>query len=263
MKKAVVALVSIIWLLSAAPGFAHGGGNVEVDVVAEGGETLHTIPHKDYQAGDTHVFKKYLEARKGQNYTIVIRNNTADRVGVVIAVDGRNIINGKASNLRAGEAMYIVGPYSCERLDGWRTGKDTTHQFYFTDAADSYSQRTFADSSAMGVIAVAAFRERVRYGHLKEKSLQAPAPAAGAPAREEARSQSSGKAGTGFGDERYSPTVTVAFEPEGAPFLKTLIKYEWREALCRKGILRCWAEERNRLWDEGRYAPFPPGYVNR
>ncbi len=264
MKTAVVTLFSIICLMSAAPGFAHGGGNVDVDVVTEGGETLHMIPHKNYETGGAHVFKKYLEAKKGQNYGIVIRNNTPDRIGVVIAVDGRNIINGSASNLRTGEAMYIVNPYSSERLDGWRTGKNTTHQFYFTDAGDSYSARTFSDSSAMGVIAVAAFRERVRYGYPKERSMQkAPAPAAGAPARDEAQGLNSEKAGTGFGDERYSPTVTVAFEPEGTPFSKTLIKYEWREALCGKGILRCRPDDRNRLWDDSRYAPFPPGYVNR
>jgi len=66
-------------------------------------------------------------------------------------------------------------------------------------------------------------------------------------------------AGTGFGDQRYSPTIKVAFEPEGTPALKTLIKYEWREALCRKGILACGQEPRTRLWDEDQYAPYPPG----
>ena len=67
-------------------------------------------------------------------------------------------------------------------------------------------------------------------------------------------------AGTGFGDAQYSPVITVQFEPERSPVQKTLVKYEWREVLCRKGILPCCREVGNRLWDEDGYAPYPPGY---
>ena len=85
-----------------------------------------------------------------------------------------------------------------------------------------------------------------------------------APAMESAdRSKSMAKdqaAGTGFGEGQYSPTVRVAFDPERKPVQKTLVKYEWRETLCRKGIINCGQEGRNRLWDEGEYAPFPPGH---
>ncbi len=139
------------------------------------------------------------------------------------------------------------------------------HTFYFTDTADSYAMRTFSDSSSMGLIAVAVFREKERPQPLYEqKSLgQSPAaPAAPSPessARSKAGVAKDESAGTGFGDQRYSPTIKVAFEPEGTPALKTLIKYEWREALCRKGILACGQEPRNRLWDEDEYAPYPPG----
>ncbi|MBI5639426.1 MAG: hypothetical protein HZA17_03275 [Nitrospirae bacterium] len=261
MKKLAAVIVSAVWLLSAVPGYTHGRGAVEVDVVSENGEILRIIPHTSYEAGQTHLIKRYLEAKKGQNYSIVVRNNTPDRIGLVIAVDGRNIINGSASNLRSTEAMYIVNPYDSERLNGWRTDRNTAHQFYFTEPADSYSIRTFDDSSAMGVIAVAAFRERVHHRPHEERSMKkAPAPAAGAPSRSKDRDALSEAAGTGFGEERYSPVVTVAFEPEGTAFSKTLIKYEWREVLCKKGILKCRPQARNRLWDDGNYAPFPPGY---
>jgi hypothetical protein len=37
-----------------------------------------------------------------------------------------------------------------------------------------------------------------------------------------------------------------------------LVKYEWRDVLCKKGLLKCWYQEGNRLWDEYDYAPFPP-----
>jgi hypothetical protein len=52
----------------------------------------------------------------------------------------------------------------------------------------------------------------------------------------------------------------VAFEPEDNPLQKTLIKYEWSETLCKKGLLQCRKELRNRLWNEDNYAPYPHEY---
>jgi hypothetical protein len=92
----------------------------------------------------------------------------------------------------------------------------------------------------------------------KKKEAAPPAPAS----KGAARGLAEESAGTGFGDAEYSPVIKVEFEPELAPVQKTLVKYEWRETLCRKGILRCGQEQGNRLWDDG-YAPFPPGYGGR
>ena len=87
------------------------------------------------------------------------------------------------------------------------------------------------------------------------------APAASqAPLRGELKKSESDAAGTGFGNEKYSPVIKVEFEPENVPFEKVLVKYEWHEVLCKKGILKCSPEAKSRLWDEREYAPFPPGY---
>lgn len=271
MIRSAAVLLAVVWLMAAVPGYAHGGGQVELEIVSDHGEVLAAIPHKSYETGRTLVVKKYLEAVKGRNYSIVIRNNSSGRIGVVVAVDGRNIISGRKSFLRRDEEMYVISPYGYTKLDGWRTDDRTVHRFYFTEQADSYSKRTFDDSSAMGVIAVAAFSEKERPGYLYERSLQrlpaqgSPDPVTGKDATAGASVQgraekSQRQAGTGFGEEQYSPTVRVEFEPEQVPFTRTLIKYEWYETLCRKGILRCRTPQRNRLWDEGGYAPFPPGY---
>jgi hypothetical protein len=221
------------------------------------------IPHKDFQKGLTRVTKKYLEAKRGENYGIVIRNTTPERVGVVVAADGRNIISGKSSELGNAEDMYIIEGYGLARYDGWRTDKDTVHRFYFTEPADSYSVRTFADTSAMGVIAVAIYREKERpipREEMIQRGPAAPAPSLEDAARGKSKASADESAGTGFGDSRYSPTIRVAFEPESAPLQKTLLKYEWRETLCRKGLLSCGKETGNRLWDPDGYAPYPPGY---
>ena len=127
----------------------------------------------------------YVEAVKGSRYSIQVTNRSGGRIGVVIAVDGRNIISGKKSDLKRNEQMYIVGPYESNTFEGWRTGMDRTNRFYFTDASDSYAEKVFADASAMGTIALAVFREK-----LPEKSLkmqEAPAGAAAPRASGESR----------------------------------------------------------------------------
>lgn len=263
MRHVIVTLIAIIFMLSAAPAFSYGRGAVDVEIISDRGDEFSVMPFKDFETGCTHVIKRYLEAKRGKNYSVVIRNNMPERIGVVIAVDGRNIITGKKSFLKNNEMMYIVGPYGYTRLEGWRTDEDTVHRFYFTDIRDSYAVRTFGDSSAMGVIAVAVFREKERPLVLYESQRNGRAQAAPqSPGKGELK-RDSDSAGTGFGDEKYSPVTKVEFEPEGSPYEKILIKYEWREVLCRKGLLQCRPEERRRLWDEGEYAPYPQGYVHR
>jgi len=256
-------LVLAVLLLFAVPACAHHSrGKVDLEIVPDNGGLFTTIPFKNSFSGQTHIIKKYLEARRGENYCIVIRNKMAERIGVVIAVDGRNIITGKKSYLKNNEMMYIVGPYDYVKLDGWRTDDETVHKFYFTDVKDSYSVRTFGDTSAMGVITVAVFREKGRPAIVYDKTLseEVPAPSAGAPGESASKRYRSESAGTGFGDKKYSPIVKVEFEPESIPLEKILVKYEWRDVLCKKGLLKCWQEKGNRLWDEYGYAPFPPGY---
>lgn len=266
MKQIIFTLLAAILMATGGtPAFAHRPlqpGEVTIELVSDKGSVFQAIPHKDFRSGDTRVIKRYLEAKKGENYGIVIRNSTPGRVGVVIAVDGRNIITGKRSELKNTESMYIVNAYETAQYDGWRTSSDQVHRFFFTDAADSYSMRTFSDTSAMGVIAMAVYREKeVPRPYLEEKreKQSAPAPSAGAAPKIQDRALANESAGTGFGDAKYSPVITVQFEPEQKPLQKTLVKYEWREVLCRKGILSCGQETGNRLWDEG-YAPYPPGY---
>jgi len=266
MRYIVIGAI-FIFMVSAAPSFGHTRppltGEVSLDIVTDSNSTFQSFSHQDLWRGQTRIIKKYLEAKKGENYIIVIRNNSPERIGVVIAVDGRNIISGNRSDLKNSEAMYIVNPYEHARYHGWRTTDNEVNRFYFTDPADSYSIRTFADSSAMGVIAVAVYREKERSQPMYERKDGETAPAApsidGA-ARSKRKTLADESAGTGFGDARYSPVVRVAFEPERAPVQKMLVKYEWRETLCRKGIIQCGQDRKNRLWDQDGYAPYPPGY---
>ena len=243
------------WLGLAAGAWAGSLGNaVEVRIVTDSGNELPVYPVSQ----GSQVRKAYAEATKGDQFGIVVRNRLNRRVGIVVAVDGRNIITGKQSWLKSDERMYILEPYAEGEFKGWRTGADRINRFYFTAAADSYAA-AFNDASALGVIAVAVYPEVQHYGHTP---MPLPAPSAQKKALGRASDGSSESAGTGYGREEYSRVQEVGFDPEPAAAEKIYLKYEWREALCREGIIACGGlppREGNRIWDEDGFAAPPPG----
>lgn len=244
--------------------YSHAVDEVDIAIVSDRGRQFEAYPLRS-SADDT--MRAYLEAVPQQNYSIRVRNRGGERIGLVIAVDGRNIISGSKSNLRAGERMYILGPYESATYSGWRTGSNRVNRFYFTDVEESYSA-AFGDYSAMGVIAVAAFRERDNYrvpqrwnkrGDGREYD-RSPKSGRAAPAPGEKGSAMSDEAGTGYGDDHYSPSVRVEFDAERRAFARYFLKYEWRETLCKMDVTDC--DRRNRFWndrwrDDG-FAPPPP-----
>ena len=80
----------------------------------------------------------------------------------------------------------------------------------------------------MGLIAMAVFREKEQPRPLQEEKREgrsAPsAPSADLAPKSANRALAKESAGTGFGDARYSPVITVQFEPERNPVQKTLVK---------------------------------------
>lgn len=228
------------------------GRTVAVDLVLDTGRSLALFPVQT----PGHA---YAEALKGANYRIRVRNLTPRRVGLCIAVDGRNILTGGQSWLKNNESLYILGPWEEQSYEGWRTGQDRVNRFTFTSAGESYAA-AFGDTTAMGVVALAVFPEvqpvrwPLRKGeppvHLDaEASRACPAPAA----KEEA--------GTGYGAEAYSPTRQVAFRAEASPWEQIFIKYEWRDTLKRLGVIKD-APPANRFWSvppgDGPWCPPPP-----
>ncbi|EGV50328.1 hypothetical protein Rifp1Sym_dk00110 [endosymbiont of Riftia pachyptila (vent Ph05)] len=226
---------------------------IDVEIVSDYGQEF---PKYEID-NDRKTHRAYLEARKGKNYTIRVTNNSDERIGLVITVDGRNIISGKKSNLKPHERMYVLGPYQQAKYEGWRTSKKRVNRFYFTSIDDSYAD-AWGDRTAMGVIAVAVFKGKkpdITYDNYprrqeKRRALRR----SGADTLETAP-------GTGFGESEYSPVRTVHFKPRSKASEKHFIKYEWRRTLCSKGVIDCqithnrfWPDE----WDSG-FAPFPPG----
>ena len=252
MNKVFFLLVSLVLLLL---GSAAVAGEISVEVVADQGYIFPVYP----VSASPGNYRAYVQAEHNARYGLRIRNHTDRRVGLVVAVDGRNIISGEKSYLRNTERMYVLEPYGIAVYRGWRTGRDEIHRFYFTEPGDSYAE-SWGDQSAMGVIAVAAFaekRQQIRQPLARPRLHSAPS------ARESRAADSA--AGTGYGEGEHSSSVRVEFRPEPYVLEKHFYKYEWRETLCRKRIISCSPTyprqpPRNRFWSDDGYAPPPPRY---
>jgi len=279
--KTIGIVVLTIMLCTASAWAGVVGNTMEVRIVTDDGRTLPTYPVKMCHG----VRKVYAEAVKGDHYRIEVKNRLNRRVGVLIAVDGRNIISGAKSWLKSNERMYILEPYGSGEFSGWRTAQDRVNRFYFTDVPDSYAA-AFGDESAMGVIAVAMYPEVQRCKLPKPlPQTTAPSPrvyeekAAGSGNREKSADHAGASeimkdqaakserrlesAGTGYGRDEYSPSHVVAFEPEKRAVETIYFKYEWRSTLCKLGVAQCTRMSQrpsNRLWDSEGYAPPPPRY---
>ena len=242
---------------------------IGVEIVADDGRVFARYDLADRSQHGK--LRAYLEAERGRNYGIRVHNYTGGRIGLVIAVDGRNIISGRKSHLSMKEPMYVIGPHEQAIYDGWRTSNTNVHRFVFTDAANSYAD-AWGDRSAMGVIAVTAFREVPRVQPQRRSGGQEMAPRASAPGEPHSEksmqsADAAEAAGTGFGESHNSPSVRVHFIPQRHAFAKQFLKYEWRETLVRLGIIHE-SPPVNRFWPEQlgqaqSYAPYPPGYWNQ
>ncbi len=279
--KTIAAVILAIAVSVTQAWNANAGDAVEVRIVNDDGRALPTYPVKTRSA----LKKVYAEAVKGDHYRIEVRNRLDRRVGVVIAVDGRNIISGGKSWLKNSERMYILEPYGSGSYSGWRASNDRINRFYFTDVPDSYAA-AFGDESAMGVISVAAYAEVRRHqpppvtlSQSNQRSYEgksaagaadrssnapaAPSPAESSMRKKAARPEKSMEsAGTGYGREEYSPVNVVSFTAESRAVETIHFKYEWHATLCKLGVIGCDTPPRrpgNRLWDSGGYAPPPPG----
>jgi hypothetical protein len=260
MKYKVCFILIIIVLSITGMSYARiaGWNAVDVRIISDkGGEfpKYRTFPSV-HQQGTYY----YMEAVKGERYSIEVANRSERRIGVVIAVDGRNIISGGKSCLQNTERMYIIEPYATNTFEGWRTSMERTNRFFFTEQSNSYAEKVFSDASAIGTIAVAVYREKILVPAPITPSINSETRSHAAKGKDSAdrleREKKSEQAGTGFGETTYSPAREVQFEPESTVANKIVLKYEWRTELCKKGIICC--VPANRFWPvSDGFAPIP------
>lgn len=109
----------------------------------------------------------YFAGQQGQRYDLRLTNNTADRVEVVVTVDGRDVISGQVGNFKK-QRGYVIDPWSSVVVDGFRQSHDQVAAFRFSDLAGSYTAQMGTPQHA-GVIGVAVFEEKARSARRNRK----------------------------------------------------------------------------------------------
>jgi hypothetical protein len=99
----------------------------------------------------------FVAGRPGARYALRVDNRSGERVMVVVAIDGVNIVTGETAAVD--QDGYVLGPGEVATLTGWRKSLGEVAAFEFTRLPDAYAARTGRPDD-VGAIGVAVFRER-------------------------------------------------------------------------------------------------------
>ncbi len=241
-------------VMSAAP-VRHSAG--DVDILVDG------APQPRY----AHDGRWYVEARKGREYAIRLRNPYAVRVAVALSVDGLNTIDARETTT-ADARKWVLGPYETVTISGWQTSQTEARRFEFTTEARSYGQ-ALGKTVNLGVISAVFFKERVppmADASKDDAGRQASAPRSSAPAEQAAASAAGGDkkahdeyAATGMGRRTGHAVTQVWLDLEDAPVQTVNIRYEFHPQLVRLGILPP-APTADPLQRRERARGFEPGF---
>ncbi|MBI5532363.1 MAG: hypothetical protein HY898_06595 [Deltaproteobacteria bacterium] len=259
MRSYLAAIPAIVAgaVLVAAPRHVEGQGrpapvsygSYEMEVMVGGSA------RPEYQLGG----QTYVEGRLGDRYTIRIANHDSRRVEVVVAVDGRDAIDGQpASPSKRG---YVLPPYGSTEIDGFRLSMNDVAAFRFTTVPDSYASRMGTPWN-VGQITASFFPERM----IQRPRPMPPIARRSAPASESrggARPERDGAQGLGteFGERRWSPVHETSFVRADpiSPSGRVTIRYNDRRGLCAIGIeALCEWRPRPRPYVAPYYPPYEP-----
>ena len=241
---------------------------------------VHGSPAKEY----IHKGSIYIEGKEGTSFSLRMRNNSSERCLFVPTIDGLSVLNGKEGSFKS--RGYIVNAYSSTTIDGWRTSDDKVAEFFFSSPKRSYAKR-IGKGGNLGVIGCAVFKEKYHEPYWTttstagQSSLNIPmwgsTPNSGqilnafqcsaTPTSSNLNSSTmsanfaSAGLGTGFGQDKYSPTVTVDFDRDSTPVATFNIFYNTRVALESMGVEfkkpLFIAKEPNAFPNEDGYCPRP------
>lgn len=217
-----------------------------------------------------HAGRWYVEALKGRDYAIRMRNPYGVRVAVALSVDGLNTIDARQTTAAAAR-KWVLEPYETVTISGWQTSQTEARRFEFTTEERSYG-RALGKTANLGVISAVFFKER-RSNPLTEdvrdgRRQSAPAPSSAAEQRADASANSAKKAeeeyaATGMGGRTSHAVTQVWLDLEDAPAQTVNIRYEFRPQLVRLGVVPPVAtgplerRERARGFEPG-FCPEPP-----
>lgn len=195
----------------------------------------------------------YIEGRPGSKYVISIRNDSAERVCAIPAVDGLSVLDGNEAGLNS--PGYIIDPFGTVDIPGWTLNQSEVASFEFGTVGQSYKVQSGRGASNVGVIGLMIFREKIHPAHtLRRVQLTASsydggtvkggwygtgAESATMSATADSCAQSVGQEmGTGFGEAQTFNTSKVSFTKRDPNFPDALIAlyYDSARGLEKRGI---------------------------
>ena len=199
----------------------------EVDILINGAPQ-HRFAHKG---------RLYVEAIKGREYAIRLRNPYGVRVAVALSVDGLNTIDARQTTAKDAR-KWVLEPYQTVTISGWQTSTTEARRFEFTSEEKSYGQ-ALGKTANLGLISAVFFKERQP---LPQTAIAEAPRDAGRTASEPAapsarRAQEEDYAATGMGRRTGHPVTQVWLDLEDTPARSIDIRYEFRPQLVRLGIV--------------------------
>ncbi len=200
-------------------------------------EDAYGSPLPSFRKGES----RFVLGEPGQRYSVRVENPTAERVEVVLTVDGRDAVSGEVGDYVVSRG-YLVEAYGSLVVEGFRRSLEEVAAFRFTEREHSYSSLRGTPRN-VGVIGVAVFPEKAR----PRGALVRPKPrptyeaerAEASPRGGAARSKSGpSNIGTSYGEERSSSVVEVAFERRSPthPAAVLSVRYDDLDGLIARGI---------------------------
>jgi hypothetical protein len=205
--------------------------------------------------------RRYIEALENAEYEVRVHNPTGSRVAVALAVDGLNSID--ARHTSAWDAhKWVIEPYGTISVRGWQMSGESARRFYFTTERDSYAAK-LGQASNLGLITAVFFRERqpvtitrVTPPYKEEDRIRdqqsAPEPKTAGESsarteggRDAAKTRSAPaypppddeSAATGIGRSVRNDVQWIKMDLDARPAGEIIIRYEYRAALVRLGII--------------------------
>jgi hypothetical protein len=276
MKKATMMLISAAFVVLGLAGtfITSPGGTLanayqtlsmpepepEPPVVTAGGFEVEVLvggrPLEEYGARGRH----YVEALDGAEYELRIRNPLGVRVAVALSVDGMNSIDARRSS--AWDASkWVIEPYQTITISGWQMSSSRARHFYFTTERDSYGAK-LGQTANLGIINAVFFRERQPIvivtpprpprpyeddGIDRNESQRKSESPSSSQGRESGAAQSKSAeaalradddyAATGIGRNVRNDVRWINLDLQSRPAGEVTIRYEYRDALVRLGII--------------------------
>lgn len=102
--------------------------------------------------------KRFVIGKKGEEYSIVVKNKAHSRLEFLISVDGLNVLNGKEASYK--QRGYVVEPGKTLVVKGYRTSRNEVAAFKFSGLNDSVTNQLHGKTRNVGVIGLAVFPEK-------------------------------------------------------------------------------------------------------